>query len=85
MWSIRLANILFLFLVDASPRKQYPVARFIALTLIEADIVVIGVVLNAGFDASAEAADVSATIKLRRLFKIAVLSRLPLGKSTKNA
>ncbi len=38
---------------------------FIALTLIEAGIVVIGVVLDAGFDASAEAADVSATIKLR--------------------
>ena len=85
MWSIRLANILLVFLVDASPRQQYPIARFIALTLIKANIVVIGVVLDAGFDASSEVADVSATIKLRRLFKIAVLSWLPLGKSAKNA
>ncbi len=58
---------------------------FIALTQIKAGIVVIGVVLGAGFDASAKSVDVSATIKLRRLFNIAVLSRLPLGKSTKNS
>ncbi len=45
---------------------------FVTLTLIQASIVVIGVVFDDGFNVLAKAADVSATIKLRRLFKIAV-------------